>query len=196
VHFTLSSSDDGAVYARPYLNLLGNETVGDWYMDEYLENALEVGQFLDTPEDESWSTTDINDLQIGIDVYSGDGTSEVRISDVYLEMVYTTTDITGAYEQSLMENMGNRIRDAFSGFGGWLGMPGSMVAAAGATLLYFILAGRVFVATGSTQAAIVLTIPFLLIGGLLGFIPLSVLFAIGFLIIILFGITFILARFA
>ena len=75
-------------------------------------------------------------------------------------------------------------------------MPGSMVAAAGATLLYFILAGRVFVATGSTQAAIVLTIPFLLIGGLLGFIPLSVLFAIGFLIIILFGITFILARFA
>lgn len=195
-HFTVSSSDDGTVYARPYINLLGNETVGDWHIDQYLENPLDVGERLAQPNGDSWSTSDINDLRIGIDVYTEDGVSECRISNVYLEMVYTVPDFTGAYEEGLQRNMGDRFRNALDGFGEWLGIPGSMVGAAGAAIIYFILAGRVFVATGSTQAAIALTIPFLLIGGLLGMIPLSVIFAIGFLIIILFGITFILARFA
>ena len=196
VHFTISSSDDGTVYARPYINLLGAETVGDWHIDQFLENPLSVGERLDHPSGDSWSTSDIDDLRVGIDVYTEDGVSEVRVSNVYVEMVYTVPDFTGAYEEGLKRNMGDRLRNAFEGFGDWLGMPGTMVAAAGATILYFILAGRVFVATGSPQAAIALTIPFLLVGGLLGFIPLSVLFAIGFILIILFGITFILARFA
>jgi len=91
--------------------------------------------------------------------------------------------------------MGNRLTNAMNGFGEWLGVPGTIVAGVGCFILYFVLAGRLFVATGSTQAAFALSIPFLLVGSYLGMIPLYIIFAAGFIVILMFGITFILARF-
>jgi len=195
VHFNLQSSDDGEVYGRPFISLSGLETVGEWRMAAGENQKLHAAEKMARPsEDSTWRTSDIEDLQVGIEVYSGDGVSQVRIDRVFVEIVYTVPDWTGAYARGLKDNMGNRLTQAMNGFGEWIGVPGTIVAGIGAFIVYLLLAGRIFVATGNVQAAIALSIPFLLIGSYLGMIPLYVIFAVVFIVILLFGITFILAR--
>lgn len=196
VHFTLVSSGSGNVFCRPYIELTDQQQVGDWRMTAFEDNPIHIGKELINPVRRSWQKIDIPDLKVGIDIYSSSPSNEARVSRVFVEVVYTTSDMTGDYAAGLRSNMGNRLTNATEGFGEWIGVPGTIVAGIGALIIYLVLAGRVYVATGSTQAAIVLTIPFLLIGAVLGLIPLYIIFAFGFVIIVLFGITFILARLA
>jgi len=198
IHATFSSSDDGLVYCRPFIRVGSTDEIGEWRLARYEDNDLKIARVMGNPISSIWSTDIINSdtfsFRAGADVYSGNGVSEVRLKELYVELVYTTPDFTGDYAEGLSENMGNRLQTAFNNLGEWLGVPGTIAAGIGAALLFFILAGRVFVATGSTHAAIALTIPFLLLMVLIGLIPMYLIFIIAFSLILLFGITFILAR--
>jgi len=193
VFFTLSNTGSGTAYARPYISLSSFETVGSWRSCSV--RTIKASETLDRPGGHTWSTTDIADLEVGIDIYCS-GTSQASISSLYVGLTYTVPDWSMAYDEDLRNNMGNRLTNAMNGFGDWLGIPGTIAASVGMFIIYCLVAGRIYVATGSTQSAIALTIPFLLLGSYLGMIPLYVIFAAGFLVIILFGITFILGRFA
>ncbi len=124
-------------------------------------------------------------VQICPDIY------EVRVS------VYTNPDgtFTKTLSTELAGNVGDRLQNALDKLGDWIGVPAEVAGGVAFGILFFILAGRIFVATHNPAAAIVLAMPFIIIGNLIGLIPLAATFIAVFLVIILFGIVFILARF-
>jgi hypothetical protein len=63
-------------------------------------------------------------------------------------------------------------------------------------IVFFILGGRIFTATGSAPIAMVSSIPLVFIGAAIGIIPFVLLWAIIIVVVLLFAITFILARLA
>lgn len=111
---------------------------------------------------------------------------------------YTPPEYEPEYENTLLERAGTRLTTALNGIGEWItGKPnmGLLFGGIGLAVLYFILAGRIFVATGSVPASIALSIPFLLGGNLIGIVPLSITFIAAFFAAISFGVTYILGRF-
>lgn len=111
---------------------------------------------------------------------------------------YTPPDYDPEYEERLLTRAGDRLTTALNGLGLWItgkeGM-GVLFGGLGLALIYFILAGRIFVATGSVPGAIAISIPFLLGGNLIGLLPLSITFIAVFFAAISFGVTYILGRF-
>jgi hypothetical protein len=71
---------------------------------------------------------------------------------------------------------------------------GPMIGGFGIAILYFILAGRIFVATHSPSTSLVLGIPFLFAATLVGGLPMQFMLVGAFVLMVLFGVTFILAR--
>jgi len=63
-------------------------------------------------------------------------------------------------------------------------------------IIFFILSGRIFVATGSPATAMVISMPLLIVGTMIGLLQPVWLFVGGFMVVLLFGILFILGRFA
>jgi len=106
----------------------------------------------------------------------------------------TTTSFAQTYAKTLTP--GTKLQGIVDDLGDTIGVPGVLIGGAGLMMLYFILAGRIFIATGNTATAIVLGIPFILAGVLLGLLPLVWVFVAGFTVIVLFAIIFILGRFA
>lgn len=101
------------------------------------------------------------------------------------------------FEETLSGRMGERLSNVLDNFGSWLfgkeGM-GTLVGGVGLAILYFILAGRIFIATGSVPGSIAVSIPFLFAGNLIGVLPLTITFIAAFLVVVAFGITFVLGR--
>ena len=104
---------------------------------------------------------------------------------------------TAAYAISLVTNQSARLKSALDGIGVWLlgkAGYGSLIGGFGVALLYFILAGRIFMASHSVAGSIALSFPFLFAAAIIGVIPLQILLVGAFVIAIMFGVTFILAR--
>lgn len=102
------------------------------------------------------------------------------------------------FQTTLTGRMGNRLSGVLENFGSWFFGKASMgifIGGAGLAILYFILAGRIFIATGSVPGAIAVSIPFLFVGNLVGVLPLVITFIAAFLCVLTFGILFILGRF-
>jgi len=110
---------------------------------------------------------------------------------------YTPPDYNPEYEDTLLTRAGVRLTGVLNGLGQWItGKPnmGVLFGGLGLAILYFILAGRIFVATGSVPASIAISIPFLIGGNLVGLLPLSITFIAAFFAALFFGVTFILGR--
>jgi hypothetical protein len=111
---------------------------------------------------------------------------------------YTPPDYDPEYENTLLDRTGERLTNVLNGLGEWITGKenmGLLVGGLGLAILYFILAGRIFVATGSVPASVAISIPFLIGGNLIGILPLSITFIAAFFAALFFGITFILGRF-
>ena len=110
---------------------------------------------------------------------------------------YDDPAYTPTYEVTLLGRMGPRLEVALNGLGQWLtGKPdmGGLVGGVGLAILFFVLAGRIFVATGSVPTSVVVSIPFLFVGNLIGVLSLTITFVAAFLVLVTFAITFILGR--
>jgi hypothetical protein len=109
----------------------------------------------------------------------------------------STTTGTNVIQGTYNSRQSNRLMAAFEGIGtfflGHSGL-GLVIGGVGFGVLFFILAGRIYVATGSIPIAISVSLPFIIAGNIIGVIPMVFTFIVGFLVIILFGITFVLAR--
>lgn len=139
-----------------------------------------------------------------------EGREQVLLAIPYLDVIcpeifapcstipgYTPPDHNPAYEDTLLARTGVRLTAALNGIGQWItGKPnmGLLIGGLGLAILYFILAGRIFVATGSVPASIAISIPFLIGGNLIGILPLSITFIAAFFAALFFGVTFILGR--
>lgn len=111
---------------------------------------------------------------------------------------WSSSNHTTEYEDTLLTHAGDRLTGVLNNMGEWItGKPnmGVLFGGLGVALLYFILAGRIFVATGSVPAAIAISIPFLIGGNLIGLLPLSITFIAAFFAALSFGVTYILGRF-
>ena len=101
------------------------------------------------------------------------------------------------FQNTLLGNMGDRLSGVLDGLGetvfGREGM-GVFIGGIGLAILYFILAGRIFIATGSVPGAVAVSIPFLIGGNLIGILPLTITFIAAFIVVLMFGITFVLGR--
>ena len=108
------------------------------------------------------------------------------------QMASTTIQIaevpsTGAYAETLSlmgTQLGTATRDAFNGIGSYLGVSGQMAAAMWIILFMLVVASIVFLSSGSTSAAMVITIPIALIGVWVGALPMAALFTIGTIIVL------------
>jgi len=192
MHLQFGSSGTSTVYARPYLAVGSQTYVGKWHSDRYSSTKNYIVERLSPTT--AWSTNDVAQMSIGVDVYSSDPSSSVRVYKLFAELVYTVTDFHGDGVIDFSENKGNRLSNALEGFGDWLGLPKTVVGGMGAGLVFFVLAGRIFVATGSTSASIALSLPFLILATLIGLLQPYLIFILAFVLIVLFGIVFILAR--
>ena len=97
-------------------------------------------------------------------------------------------------QTSLLTNSGARLSGALNDLGTFLHIPGLLVGGFGLALMYFVLAGRILIATGSVPGAIVLGIPFIFAGNLIGILPLSYTFIATFMVAMGFGVVVILGR--
>ena len=110
---------------------------------------------------------------------------------------YTDPTYTPTYETDLLGRTGARLTAVLEGLGQWItgkaGM-GGLVGGVGLAVLFFVLAGRIFIATGSVPIAIVVSIPFLFVGNVIGILSLSITFIAALIVVVLFAVTFILGR--
>ena len=118
-----------------------------------------------------------------------------QVSSAYPE--YTEPTYNTTYQDTLTSREGTRLSTALEGLGVWVtgksGM-GSVVGGFGLAILFFVLAGRIFIATHSVPVAIAVSIPFLFVGNVIGILSLTITFIAAFMAILMFGVTFILGR--
>lgn len=107
---------------------------------------------------------------------------------------YTPEEHPKTYEEYLRTVGGERLETALNNLGTFLHIPGAIVGGLGLAILYFVLAGRIFTATGSVPAAVTVSLPFLFAGNLIGILPLYITFIAGLLVLVMFGVTFVLGR--
>ena len=101
------------------------------------------------------------------------------------------------YADELIARRSARLTASLNDLGLWVtGRPnlGTFIGGLGLMILFFILAGRIFVATGSVPGAIAVSLPFIIGGNLLGLLPLAYTFAAAFLAALAFAVVFIIGR--
>jgi hypothetical protein len=110
----------------------------------------------------------------------------------------TNPGYTHSYETALQTGGSARLTNALDGIGIWMNpdnpVSGTLIGGGGITIIYFILAGSIFAATGSVPISIALGIPFIIAGNIIGVMPLAITFVFGFILMVLFSIVFILGR--
>lgn len=99
-----------------------------------------------------------------------------------------------AYETALLTRMGTGLHDAIQGIADVIHIPFTLTGLLLMGIMFFIIAGRVFTATGSPTMTIPITIPFLFASVIIGLIPLSVVFMVIAVVVVLGAVTFVLAR--
>jgi hypothetical protein len=170
-------------------------TDGTLTAKEYLrEYCVDIASELES----DWAITLLTTTTTGSQVLNASGTivfldAIPNLEDAIPNLFYLTSSsmiITGQSSNLTMESattienkLGTQISDAFEGIGAFLGISEQM--SAGLWLLLFVLsvASIIFLASGNSTGAIVLSIPIVIMGGYLGAIPLTVLFTIGLMII-------------
>jgi len=96
---------------------------------------------------------------------------------------FNSVSINSTFEDAtvLSSNMGTKIENAFEGIGNFFGISKEMAAGSWLMLFALTIASIVFLNTGNTTGAIILTIPIIVTGAFLGAIPIAFLFTFGFL---------------
>ena len=110
---------------------------------------------------------------------------------------YEDPEYDPTYEEDLLDRAGTKLTTALEGLGLWItgkSDTGLLIGGVGLAILFFVLAGRIFIATGSVPTSIAVSLPFLFAGNLIGILPLTITFVAAFLVAVLFGITFVLGR--
>ena len=101
----------------------------------------------------------------------------------------TAQERTAAYETetSIANKLGAPIKAAFDGIGVYLNISGEKVAFLWIALFVLVVASIVFLNSSNTTAAMILTIPIILIGAWTGAIPLAVLFTGTAIVVVFMG---------
>jgi hypothetical protein len=110
---------------------------------------------------------------------------------------YVTPDTSAhpkTYETDLLSRMGIGLHDAVQGIANVIGIPFTLTGLLLVGIMFFIVAGRIFTATGSPAMTIPIAIPFLFVATIIGLIPLSAVFFVIAVVVVLGAITFVLAR--
>ena len=126
------------------------------------------------------------------------------LSNVVPEIYMTTTEYpvvvkgnwTHSYEEDLLAKRGTSLNQTFTELGNWLGTSNNWMALGTAGFLAVMVGGGVFAATKKPDWAMIfaaLTIPACVA---IGVVTLSVWWIITFVILILFGVLFLMGRFA
>jgi len=158
---------------------VGTRTVGllDWLTDENLLNS--AGAIVWSEEVE------------GIEEVAGDYFSTHTITPGFTrETMPTTAQTTFTGFES------PRLKTALNNLGTWIGIPGAMIGGVGLLIIFFVGAGRVYASTGSVPISVVAVSPLLFLGNVLGLIEFAVMWALVIVILVVFGVTFIMGRFA
>ena len=112
---------------------------------------------------------------------------------------YVTGTVSKTEETALTARQGTRLQTAMTNLGIWMGMGptlgGPILETVSIAILCFMVAGGLFVATGSSAISVVVgVIPTIFAGNMIGLLPLTLTFVLGFLVVLTFGITFILSH--
>lgn len=114
------------------------------------------------------------------------------VSTEYLEPDSKTHSKT--YETELLARIGARLHDAIDGLATVAHIPYTLMSLLLTGVMFFIVGGAVFAATGSPGMVIPVSVPFLFAAAVIGLIPLSVVFFIVAIVVVIFAIVFIVAR--
>jgi len=193
VHYDFSCEGDGFAYVRPVIYSGSDTLYGSWRNAPGGAGVYTEAERIEP--DTLWTNDEVTNMMLGLRCYVNSGSDQCRIYVASVELQYETSNPEKDYAEELLGNTGNRLRTALENLGEWLGVPGMVASSLGVAFLYFALAGRIFVATGSPVAAVVLGFPFILTCVVVGLLQMYLVFIIIFTVVILFGITFILARF-
>lgn len=101
---------------------------------------------------------------------------------------------TKAYETDLLSRIGPTLSSAITGLSAVTNIPYTLMSLLLTAIMFFIVGGSIFAATGSPALVIPISFPFLFAATVVGLIPLSVIFFIVGIVVVIFGITFVLGR--
>lgn len=98
------------------------------------------------------------------------------------------------YETDLLTRMGVGLTATVQGIADVIHIPFTLTGLLLVGIMFFIVAGRIFTATGSPAMTIPIAVPFLFAAVIIGLIPLSAVFLVIAVVVVLGGVTFVLAR--
>jgi hypothetical protein len=179
--YTLSASDwnIGTSLLSDYCLILANILEDDWIADGW------TGTLLSTTSNgeqvlNSSGVTVFEDAIPGI-TYKISGLS--YLSSLGATIQSDTVNPLQEEDTTITNKLGITITNAFEGIGNFLGISGDM--AAGLWILLFVLSimSIIFLGSGNSTGAIILSVPIIVMGAYLGAIPMSLLYTIGMFIV-------------
>jgi len=105
-----------------------------------------------------------------------------------------STTFTKSYETDLLSRAGAHLTATLAGISGVTGIPVMLVGGILLGIMFFVLAGRIFTATGNPGLAIGVGLPFIFAGNIIGLLPLSITFIGIALVLVVFALTFVLGH--
>lgn len=123
---------------------------------------------------------------------------DAMYSTAYYPSVSNITYNTSYYEESLHEHTGPRLEAAIADIAGWLGVSEDWMAIWLVSIAYLVMAGVVYSVTKDPGVSMLVSVPVVVVAAWLGvgLSWLTILIAVAIITAILFGIHFILGRFA
>ena len=109
-------------------------------------------------------------------------------------IITVTGVLVGKLEAISKSFTGNRLRNTLNSLGILLGMSGNAVGGIILMIFYLLVAGAVFVATGSTSGAIAISLPVLFFGNYIGVLAFAITWLLTIIAVTLFSILFIMER--
>jgi len=109
---------------------------------------------------------------------------------------FTRATMPGTLQTNLDAFGSARLRTAMANLGTWIGVPGGTLGAVGLGFIFFIAAGRVYVSSNNVAVSIAVASPLLILGSFIGLISVGIMWTMVIVILAVFGVTFIMGRFA
>lgn len=161
----------------------------------YLYNVMEAMQVALSPTDILVNTSEGDVLNATGSTYFTDGIPGINsvipqlfqtsVSTIDVDDVVTTGDL--ATELTITTQLGAQLASAFTSMGSWLGISTAMAGGLFISGVCLFAMYLVFLYSGSTVAAMILAIPFLLIGTWSGLIPLAIMYTVAILVVAYMG---------
>lgn len=178
---TLTASDwntDGSLTAKELLRLhcidIAEALETDWAVT-LLVTTSSASQVLNTT-----GTTTFLDAIPNLDNAIP---SLFQVASGIITVGVNSSNATYALESTISNRLGTSIANAFTGIGTWLGFNQSTAAGVWIMLFALTIASIVFLNSGNSAGAILLTIPTIMLGTYLGAIPMTITFTVGIIIV-------------